>query len=281
MQNKKGKKKLKGCFQRSLIPSFLIIFCIIVAIITCFPLCKNMGKLTDYVVLVKELSQSVSEDEVAPDKVGPTDDQNMMSAVLSFAQNKNGDAIFDEKGNFIEENTKPENLEYLTDGFSLNKRTLASFVNSLIGAGWIDGFYNKQDSSKFISVLEVFSLNTEEDETTIKFVCKVNLEFFIDVDKIDATMKELLDELGRAMYLTYESKFNSEGVLSSKLWVNKISEKSNDLFIRIITNDISGEKVDENLNSIMATLLDQLKIIKTSWGIDYQFVGEELVFSLN
>ena len=280
MFERKEKKKmnLKGCFKRSIIPTFLVAFVLIVTLVIMLPMCNNMRVLNDYANLLKELSVAVDDSQMSDNPVNAVDDQNMKDEIISFVKNKEDKSLFDEYGNFIYENLKLDNIEFLKTSFSLDKRTLASFINSLIGAGWIDGFYDTKNSKKFVTVLEVKTLQTENEETMLTAVCKVDLRFFIG-DTEDTTLKKLLDDIDNTLYLTYSANFKNQDIISSTLWVNKLSEKCNNLLINILTSDNTGSKRQQNLNSIMTALLNQLNKMENEWGITYQFVEDKIIFS--
>ncbi len=278
MEKVKKESKLKGCFKHSLIPTFLIVFCIVVAILSFIPVFSHMGEINDYKNLLQELSKSVDDKDMSQTPIDAQDGVNMQNKVNAFVECKNFDeygerkSLFDIGGNFIYENIKKENINVLSSKLELEKRDLGAFVNSMIGAGWIEGVFDSQSAKKYISVLDVLDLKTQENITHISFILRIDTNFFNGDNS-----KETLGGVKNYLYFVYDADFCGEEVKTSTLKVNKLSDKSNKLLLKTLFDSDNEEKITNELNTIMVEILNQLKKIETEWNFSYEFVGEKFL----
>ncbi len=279
MEKVKKESKLKGCFKHSLIPTFLIVFCIVIAILSFIPVFSHLGEINDYKNLIQELSKSVEDKDMSQTPIDWQDNTNLQNKVNAFVECKEFEGeqrkpLFDFGGNFIYENIKRDNINVLSSKLELDKRNLGAFVNSLIGAGWIEGAFDSQSAKKFISVLDVLDLKTQEDITHISFILRIDTDFFGEEKS-----KETLSGVNNYLYFVYSADFSGIEVKSSTLQVNKLSDKSNKLLLQTLFNSKDDEQITNELNTIMIETLKQLQKIETEWGFSYMFVGEKLVIS--
>ena len=275
MFEKKKKNKIKGCFKRSLIPSFLIIFCIIVSIITCFSVCKNIGGLTDYATLLKELAQKTDVSDVSKDPLTAHDSDVMRQKVCDFVENKDGNALFDIAGGIIYENIKKENINFLEQSLSLDKRDLGAFLNSIIRAGWLDGYFDSKKVKNFLKIIEIKSLTTEE-VYQIEAVLEVDLSLIVEGDE-SKSAQEAIDSIDGKLFVTYFCEFTKEEVKKTSMHFNKISTKSDKLLLELLLGTNKEEEINSNLNSFMEVLLRELEKINIEWGLDTSFENNCLI----
>lgn len=276
MFEKSKKKKLKGCFKRSLIPSFLIVFCVIVSIVTCFSVCKNIGGLTDYAMLLKELAQKTDVSDVSENPLTGHDSDVMRQKVYSFVENKDGNALFDIAGAIIYENIKKENINFLEQSLSLDKRSLGAFLNSIIRAGWVDGYFENKKVKNFLKVIEIKSLTTK-DVCQIEAVLEVDLNLIISEGAEKKSTQEAIDSIDGKLFVTYFCEFTKDEVKKTSMKFNKISSKSNKLLLELLLGTTKEAEINFNLNSIMEVLLRELEKINIEWGLDTSFENDCLI----
>ena len=279
MENIKKKSKLKGCLKKSVIPLCLIAICVVLALINLVPVLSKMGTINSYTTLMKELSQSVSEKDVSKSPLNPNDRTSMEQKVENFVECKEeGKLLFNITGAIEYENIKRENIN-IKEGqtkLEFDKRELGAFVMSLIKAGWIEGFYEKEDAKDFINVVEIINLQTQDDITNIDVVVKVNFALF---EENSVTAKDLKN-IDQWLYITYNANFTKEKTESANMQINKLSKASNDLLLEMLFDPNKTGVVDEKVCSIFDELLKQLKKIETEWGFSYNFVQDKLVISV-
>lgn len=277
MFEKKKRNKIKGCFKRSLIPSFLMIFCLLVSVITCFSVCKNTSGLSDYATLLKELSQKIDVSDVSENPLKAHDSEVMRQKVCNFVENKDGNALFDIAGGIIYENIKKENINFLEQSLSLDKRDLGAFLNSMIKAGWLNGYFENKKVKNFLKVIEIKSLTTE-DVYQIEAVLEVDLNLIIDEKPESKSAQEAIDVIDGKFFVTYFCEFTKEEVKKTSMKFNTISAKSDKLLLQLLLGTIKEEEINSNLNSIMETLLRELEKINIEWGLNTSFENNCLVF---
>ncbi|MBR1925617.1 MAG: hypothetical protein IJ837_02050 [Clostridia bacterium] len=280
MFEKEKKKKARGCFKNSLLPLFVIVVVIILACITMFSHC-DMSVLTQYKKVLNELQTKVTEQEMAPNAIKEKDYETLESDLSSFIQNNNDDEFFYEDHGFIYENITPENITFINSSLSLNKKTLACFLNCAIISDGVEGFYDEESGEQLFEILEITNLRTTDGITLITGVAKINLGIFKNQEEASSAT-EVVDAVNSEIYLTYTATFGTE-VLSSEMRVNKLSDDSND---RLLSLFLVGTKVDndkvilnQKLNSIMESLLNSLQELCDFWDLNYLFEDEYLILS--
>jgi len=279
-EKEKKNNKALGCFKNSLLPLFIIVVVIIIAVVTMFSNC-DMSILTKYKKVLDELGVKVTEQEMAPNAIKDEDYETLKTDLSLFIQNNNDDEFFDENNSFIYENIVPENITYIDNSFSLNKTTLACFLNSAIKAGAVDGFYDKESGAQIFKILEITTLKTTDGITTITAVAKIDLGVLKNQEEVNSA-SEIVDAVNSEIYLTYTANFD-ENVLSSSMRVNKLSDDSNDrlLSLFLVGTEVDSDKVilNQKLNSIMESLLNSLQELCDFWNLNYLFEDEYLILS--
>ena len=279
-EKEKKRRKVSGCFRNSLPSLFIIVVVIIIAITTMVSHC-DLSILSKYKKVLDELQIKVTEQEMAPNAIKADDYDALKADINAFIENNNDDVIFDENNALIYDNILPENITYKDNTLTLNKRTLACFINSAIMAGWGEGFYDKENNIQLLKILEISTLKTTDGTTTITAVGKIDVN---SVKKYtdSSSVAEIVDSINGEIYLTYTATFNTE-VLSSEMRVNKLSDESNDRLLSLVVVGLEGDPdkviLNQKLNSIMESVLSELQKFCDFWGLDYSFEDEYLVLS--
>lgn len=272
--------KFVGCLKRMIVPICLIGFCVVFALFTLLPLLPNLSSLDPYKNLLKDLGTDVTDKDMSSNPVTIQDRLDMIDAVNAFAECKELDehgepkSLFDIGGNFIYERVKKDNINIKASKLELNKRTLAAFVNSTIGAGWIEGFFDNENSKRLLSVLEIKQLTTDENVTKLSVVMKINAAFF-DGTSVEQEKSKFSEN---NMYVVYDAEFSGFEVKSATMVLNKLSAESNQLFWETLFN-VKGDEIKPHVNSVLEAVLKQLDKIRTEWDLNYYFANEKLVIS--
>ncbi len=263
-----------------IVPICLIGFCVVFALFTLLPLLPNLSSLDPYKNLLKDLGTDVTDKDMSSNPVTIQDRLDMIDAVNAFAECKELDeygepkSLFDIGGNFIYERVKKDNINIKASKLELNKRTLAAFVNSAIGAGWIEGFFDNENSKRLLSVLEIKQLTTNENVTKLSVVMKINAAFF-DGTSVEQEKSKFSEN---NMYVVYDAEFSGFEVKSATMALNKLSAESNQLFWETLFN-VKGDEIKPHVNSVLEAVLKQLDKIRTEWDLNYYFANEKLVIS--
>lgn len=279
----KKQGKLKGCLKKAAIPICLIAVCVVVMLLTAIPLLPKFAHLTDYAKMLEELSVQVKDSDMSQNPINWQDNKTLQEKVNAFVECKeldehgNPKSLFDITGAFIYDNIKKDNINIKQSSLELDKRNLGAFVNSLIGAGWIEGFYDKGDARKFLSVLDVLELTTQDGITNLSVIVKTNINFLGD----EASSKDGINTLDNYLYITYNTRFKGNEILSADMHFNKISEKSNQLFLETLFSSKDQEVINKNVSSIIEEVLKQLNKIRTEWDMTVYFDADKLVIAAN
>ena len=281
MKKEKGKKsgKFVGCLKRMIVPVCLIGFCVVFALLTLFPILPKLGQLTPYKTLLQELSVEVKASDMSQNPLQPQDRWNMEDLVNDFVECKELEkgqpkSLFDIGGNFIYDHIKKDNINIKAEKLELDKRALGAFVNSAIGAGWIEGFFDQENSKELVSVLEIPELKTQDDRTRMTVIMKADASFF----DADVTQKSKTPYSDSYLYVVYTAEFVGQTVQTATMHFNKISDESNQLLLETLF-EAKGEEIQPHINSILEAVLKQLDKIRTEWDLNYYFAGEKLVIS--
>lgn len=278
----KKKSKLKGCLKRATIPLCLIGFCVLFAALTLIPIIPKMAVITDYTKMIEELSVQMKDSDMSSNPIGVQDNLDLQEKVNAFVEcvqldeHGNPNSLFDIGGAFIYDNIKKENINIKEDTLEFDKRNFAAFVNSLIGAGWIDGFYDKAGAKKLLNVLDVQEMQTQNGITKLSVIVKTNLKFFGE----ETSSKDGLNEIDGYLYVSYTTQFKGDEIISATMSFNKLSDNSNKLLLETLFSTKDEEVINENISSIIKELLKQLDKIKTEWDLNYSFVNDKLIISV-
>ena len=279
-EKEKKKRNVSGCLRNSLPSLFIIIVVIIIATITMVSHC-DLSILNKYKKVLDELQIKVTEQEMAPNAIRTDDYELLKTDMNAFIENNNDNAIFDENNGLIYDNILPEKITFKDSTLTLNKKTLACFINSAMMAGWVEGFYDKEKNIQLLKILEVSTLKTTDGTTTITAVGKIDIS---SVKKYtdNSSVAEIVDAVNGEIYLTYTATFNSE-VISSAMRVNKLSDDSNDRLLSLVIVGLEGDPdkviLNQKLNSIMESVLSELQKLCDFWNLDYSFEDEYLILS--
>ncbi len=278
----KKERKFKGCLKRAIMPICIIGFCVLVAIISFIPMVGNLGKLTSYGSLIKELSVGVKDSDMSANPVGVNELRAMQGKVNEFVECKELDEhgnpkdVFNIKGDFEYEYVKRDNINILADEIAFNKGELGAFVNSIIGAGWIEGFYDQRNAKNLISVLEITDITVRNDITKLSLITKVDINFLLGDDSSSET-QDIIKQIDTWLYLTYDVEFSKDEVLGANLHINKISEQSNKAFLQLILDTNDDAILNEKLGTIWQAISTQMEKLNTEWGFSYYFVDDGFV----
>lgn len=273
----------KGCWKRSF-PSILLVLFVLIfgVIIFCEQMLSGWKGLEPYRVLVKELETKYTDEEISKNLITEQDETNFMQDMNLAIQNKDGNSIF-ESGAFVYENVKPENLNYVTSELVLDGAKLGCFINYALRAGWVDEMF--EDGQSLLKILEV-RLNTQNERTKIFVIGKVQMSKLFESltpeeQEILQDIKLLIDDI----YFTYVSEFNylSENKnITSSMQINKLTEKSNNLLLKILFGDDSDASVlAKNLNSILEWTLHEFDVMLQTWGLGARLEADSLVLVKN
>lgn len=82
------------------------------------------------------------------------------------------------------------------------------------------------------------------------------------------------------IYVVYTADFNytENTILSSTMWINQLSEESNELLLELL---FDKSEQAQSLNSIMEWILDEFNRFLTQWDITASFNNENLTLTKN
>lgn len=273
-------KTKKGCWRKSWLGLCIVIFVLIFGIVGVFDMLYGSLSLEKYSNLLKELDVNITDEQMSDNLITEQEVADFETKFSGAVTTVNGEPIFDEKHSFIYANLVYENLVYNQNSLQLSVRDLTCFLNSALQAGWINDLY--EEGENLMSVLEVVTLDTKNQETSVNIIAKLKLGSLAD-DMQDAELAEFFAELPDYIYMNYSATFNNQTyeVLSSGLWFNKLTEDSNNLLLEILFDaDSTGENTIQNsLNEIMVTLLNDFKLMLTNWHLSAQFLEDKLILS--
>lgn len=277
MEKKNGRKNGKaiGCLKRMIVPVCLIGFCVLFSLLIFAQILPKLNSLTPYKTLLQELSVEVKTSDMSQNPLQPQDRWNMEALVNAFVECKDPEkSLFDIGGNFIYDNIKKDNINIKAEKLELDKRALGAFVNSAIGAGWIEGFFDQENARNLVSVVEIPELKTQDGLTKITVIMKIDESFF-DADVVKQNSNPYIDS---SLFVVYSGEFVGQEVQTSTMHFNKISDASNQLLLESLF-EAKGEEIQPHINSILEAVLQQLDKIHTEWDLNYYFSAEKLVIS--
>jgi len=281
-------KNKKGCWNKIWPSVFTIVIVLIVGVLFFLDqFLSGVDNVQKYVNLLDELDNPPTDEQMAPNMVSTTDQANFQDLINNAVTNNEGNPLFDENGNFIYENILPENVTIPTGTtISLDKTSLACLLNSSLGAGWVSDLYD--DGENLLSILQITTLATVDETTTITAVGKLKLGSILDgATEEEKQALKILDAMPDDLYFVYTASFNySEETLniSSSMWVNQLTAESNELFLELFFGnwvDQGNLTLAENLNSITEWSLSQFNDMLSLWGGTASFSGENIILTKN
>ncbi len=287
MFDKKGKVKYKskrgGCFKKALPRVLLVIFiCVFGVIAFIEQMSSGWDELKKYSQLLDELDKTCTDEMMTSSPISEVDKQNFRELVESFVQTKNGTSLFDENGNFVAKNLSADNVIFKRDSVSLNNKNIACFLQMALSSGWINDLY--EDGENLLSILEVFTIHTDEEKTSFGVIAKLKVGSLFDENLEESKSAEILKMLPKNLYLTYSASFSfnswQESVYST-LVVNKLSKQSNELLLELLLGDENkkADVVQENLNSVIKFALEELNNFCNTFGLSVTFSQDEMILS--
>lgn len=277
--NKVKYRNKKGCWSRTWPSLFTILIVLLVGIILFLEqFLMGLEGIKKYTNLLDELSIVPIESEIAPNKISQEDKTNFEFLINNLVTNDEANPIFDESGGFIYQNILPENIEVATGAtLNLDKTSLACFINSCLLAGWT----SDTDEIKLLTLLQLTHFSTTEQTTSITAVCKLKFSTLLEyaTEEQQQTLSDL-DVLLSDIYVVYTADFNytENTILSSTMWINQLSEESNELLLELL---FDKPEQAQSLNSIMEWILDEFNRFLTQWDITASFNNENLTLTKN
>lgn len=281
-------KNKKGCWS-TLWPGLLtILIALVIGIILFLSHFLSGGAgLEKYATLLQELENTPTDIQMAPEKITTADKDDYQSLILDFMASNESEPLFDDLGNFIVENIQPEKITILSGAsLVLDKTSLACFIQSCLGAGWVSETY--EEGENMLELLQITSLETSDNTTTITAVFKLKLASLFDgATEEEMNTLSVLGSLPENLYFVYTANFDyseEEKNLSSTMWVNQLTSESNDLLLELIFDNLLEENelpASQNLNFIMEWVLDEFERVLELWDCPASFSGEGLTITKN